>query len=462
MRKLSSYQNVCECGPNQGITITQPSCQILPDESVTGNPCFRTSPENRSYWTYKVFIDPGTNTNPITYIGIPICQAIKETILTLQEKIDGCGSFERIDFSLHSDDPILGSPPNGFQWLIININNRYQKGTSALYRIAISGNFPVAIEPISLVSNNAKITFDCAGCFQVPTCPTPANLLVTKDSIQSISSNNALIKYKISVSNTGQLPAAGVTLKDQLRFSFPIVTIGNITFSDPRLKIIQQGPGIIYIEGDLGDFAPGDHQTFDITVPVIKFSEPGLFLFTNTVTVSDSQGTTTSSDTTENSIPVVQLRAYKCSDINLNQIHYNISIVSVDNSPDTNLVVNDTLTIPDGLIIQFHSFDTCSATFVNSQKSVPINQDIEGPVTINFTCTNIPLSTHSAINFTIDMSIVSYKTFNSIQTISNVLQNVLISNPETQIYLGTDNIPSTVNIDVITTLKSNQVCTPNN
>ncbi|EEM19373.1 hypothetical protein bthur0001_55000 [Bacillus thuringiensis serovar tochigiensis BGSC 4Y1] len=280
--------------------------------------------------------------------------------------------------------------------------------------------------------------------------------------MQYISSNNAFIQYKINVSNTGQLPAMGVILKDQLRFSFPIVTISNITFSNPRIKIIQQGPGIIYIEADLGDFAPGDHQTFDITVPVIKFSEPGLFLFTNTVTVSDSQGTTTSSDTTENSIPVVQLRAYKCSNINLNQIQYNVSIVNVDNSPDTNIVVSDTLTIPEGLIIQFHSFDTCSATFVNSQQPVPINQDIEGPVIINFTCTNIPVSTHSAINFTIHMSIVSHKVFKSIQTISNVLQNVSITNSDTQIYLGTENIPSGVNIDVITTLKSNQECTPNN
>ncbi|ALL11819.1 hypothetical protein BTXL6_11075 [Bacillus thuringiensis] len=124
----SPYQNISECGSNQGITITQPYWKIIPDGSVTGNPCFRISPENRSYWTYKGYIDPGTNTNSNTYIGIAVCQAIKEGILFIQEKIDDCGDFEKIDFKLHSDDSILGKPLDGFQWLIININDRYQKG----------------------------------------------------------------------------------------------------------------------------------------------------------------------------------------------------------------------------------------------------------------------------------------------------------------------------------------------
>jgi hypothetical protein len=143
------YSLICCCGPINGITVIQPACQTLPDGSVVNNPAYVAS-LNHSFWTYKFMTDCSSAARGISGIAIPICQLIIFENLIVSEKIDGCGTFRPVSYTLTKDDPSFGTAPAGFQFVKIETDNRYDKGVTVEYRLEIVGDYPNALQPISV------------------------------------------------------------------------------------------------------------------------------------------------------------------------------------------------------------------------------------------------------------------------------------------------------------------------
>ncbi|WP_058486364.1 hypothetical protein [Defluviitalea phaphyphila] len=121
------HENLNCCGSINGISVAQPKCQTIPDGRVVNNPCF--DPESgKSYWSYKFLTDCDQDTSAISNILIPICSSIPIENIIVSEKIDGCGEFTEIEFELITDDPNFGLAPEGFKWLKIETNDRFDKG----------------------------------------------------------------------------------------------------------------------------------------------------------------------------------------------------------------------------------------------------------------------------------------------------------------------------------------------
>ncbi|MBM7625073.1 hypothetical protein [Sporohalobacter salinus] len=105
------YENLCCCPAEGGITVTQPSCQTIPDGRTVGNPCLQ---DGTSYWTYKFQVDCDQQTRGISSIGILICEDIHTDIITVEENVNGCGKFKQVEFERIKDDPNFGLSPEGF------------------------------------------------------------------------------------------------------------------------------------------------------------------------------------------------------------------------------------------------------------------------------------------------------------------------------------------------------------
>ncbi|MCA1011664.1 DUF11 domain-containing protein [Halobacillus halophilus] len=447
----SPYENVCECPTNMGITVTQPACQTLPDGSISGNPCFRPSPENRSYWTYKFLTDNAQSTRAISNFLIPICQNILAANIIVSEKIDGCGSFTPVPFTISSSDPNFGNAPMGFNWLKIETNNRFEKGVCVEYRLEIVGNFPVGTQGIRVKAANNNLTFACDGCFLVPECPAPGQLVVDKNCEEIFMDGMATLSFSIEVTNSGGSPLNNVQLTDTLLFSNAI-NLGPITISDSNLMVDRTVPGRIRITGNLGTLNPGDERFITYSLPVVNVSAPGEYLITNTATVTSM--TSEATDFCSLNLDVVQLSADKCCTVNGNQISYRITLENTPNSPDTRANLTDVLTIPAGLTVQFSTIGGCNAMFEGGGE-VPLNENITGPRTIVIECMNLTIPQGGSAHRDIQLSIVSSTTQNA--TINNTLENVELATGD-QIDLGTLNVPFSVDTNYVAIITCTNPC----
>ncbi|TGB00747.1 hypothetical protein [Halobacillus salinus] len=445
------YENVCACPTNAGITVTQPACQTLPDGSITGNPCFRPSPENRSYWSYKFNTDNTQSTRAISGIVIPICQNIVLDNIIVEEKIDGCGSFEEVPFTLSMTDPNFGPAPAGYQWVKIETNERYGKAVAVEYRLEIVGNFPVGTQAIKVKAATNILTFSCQGCFLVPQCPEPAQLNVNLTCEEVFADNRATLNYRLDITNTGGTPVTSAQLTDTITFN-PNITLGPITISDPTLMINRTVPGRIVISGNLGTIDPGEEITITYSIPVVSVTGPGEYLFENNATVvgTNSQA----SDFCELNVDVVQLAADKCCSTDGARILYRIDVFNTPNSPESVVSLFDVLTIPQGLTVQLNSTGGCEARFPDGTE-VPLNTDIVGPRTIEIRCNDIPIQPSSTIHRDISLTIVASTTLSA--TINNTFQSVTLET-DNQIDLGTLNLPFSVDTDYEVNITCSSPC----
>ena len=447
----SPYENVCECPTNMGITVTQPACQILPDGSVTGNPCFRHSPENRSYWSYKFLTDNAQSTRAISNFAIPICENILPVNIVVSEKIDGCGSFTSVPFTISNSDPNFGNAPMGFNWLKVETDERFEKGVCVEYRLEIVGNFPVGTEGISVKAHNNILNFSCDGCFLVPECPVPGQLVVDKNCEEIFTDGMAALSFSIEVTNSGGSPLENVQLTDTLLFGNAI-NLGPITISDPDLMVDRTVPGRILITGDLGTLNPGDERFITYSLPVVSVSAPAMYLITNTATVTSL--TSEASDFCTLNFDAIQLSADKCCTVNGNQVSYRLTIENTPNSPDTIANLTDVLTIPAGLTVLFSTFGGCNAMFQGGGE-VPLNENITGPRTIVIECMNLIVPQGGSAHRDIQLSIVSSTTQNA--TINNTLERVELATDD-QLDLGTLNVPFSVDTTYVATITCSDPC----
>ncbi len=436
------YSLLCCCGPQNGISVIQPTCQNLPDGSVVNNPAYVSS-LNKSFWTYKFMTDCSTAARGISSIGIPICQLIISNNLTVSEKIDGCGTFTPVDYTLTTNDPNFGPAPTGFQFVKIETSDRYDKGVTVEYRLEIIGDYPTSLQPISVKAATNIYVFDC-DCFQVPQCNPQGKLSLSKECSHAIINNQATLTYNITVNNIGDAALNNVQFNDVITVPEGL-SIGSITVTPDSLSVNTSSPGQIIISGNLGTIEAGGQVIINYTIQVTGVSRPGRFVIANIATAS-ATGTQASANCSTN-INAVQLTTEKCCNINGNAAIYRILISSVELSPDVTVDIVDNLFIPGGVTLRFTNFSDCHATFANTTEQVPLDIDITGPRRIQITCDNVLIPQSGSIHKEISFLLVSSSSV-SISTIENEIDSVTPSVPENQIFLGAGALPVKADMNV--------------
>lgn len=439
---------ICECIPSaniacqnqESISVAQSQCQILPDNTTMENP-FYDSTLNITYWSYKLVI--GCPQSPIvepTIIYIPIYENISTEMLSVSEFILSCGRFEEVSFDF--DTTI--TPPAGFKYVRIPVNDRYTTGTSATYRLAVLGNYPQAIQSILVQTNGADLlTFDAD--YQVPGEPANARLSVTKTAEVSIVDNQATINYTATVTNTGNVNLADVSYLDTINYDNENVSIGTITVDPSTINVDTSTPGTIVLSGDLGNLNMGESAVITYSVPLTGYNRPGNFVFASSTTARS--GDVTNTTNTEINVEVVQFSTNAvCNVSSSNTGEFIIGISSVPSSPDSNIFITDTITVPTGVTVQFISFGSCTAVFADTGEPVLLNTDVTDRQIV-ITCTaNIPPS--GTMNYTFSLRAISTTTIQQTPgEIVNIITDVTLQDPSMQVLLGVSPLPNTVSME---------------
>lgn len=450
------YENICCCPPVNGITVSQPECQELPGGSVVSNPCLDPGTK-RSTWTYKFHTDCAQGTRGISSIAIPICETIKDSFVTVEEQIDGCGSFSPVQFSLKKTDPNFGTAPQGFQFLKVETSDRYDVGVSVVYRITINGDYPEAVQPVKVKAGPQVITFACEPeqCYIVPGCPAAGKLELVKTCTKIIQNNTMTLHYFFELANVGNAVINLVSGTERITYDAANITIGNITTNPPGLTVNTSVPGIIVVTGTIGPLAPGELKQVEITVPITSIASPGNYLI-DAITSAIAAGTETTATCTLN-VEAVQLNAAKCCSVtDGNKGTFRITVASVGNSPDTKVNIVDRITIPQGVTLQFQDFDGCTAKFADGSP-VPLNTGITNAI-INIECASLTVPKGGGVVKNIRFILTATTAFQAAAVITNTLQEVTFLNTATQLFLGVSPVPVSASINVSGTAQCQKPC----
>lgn len=449
----SPYAHICCCGPLNGITLIQPACQNLPDGSVVNNPTYVPG-ITASFWTYKFITDCSKTTRAISNFGIPICETIAAANVTVFEKVDGCGHFVSVPFILIRDDPNLGLAPTGFQWLKVETGGRYDKGVCSEYRIQLTGDYATDIQPIKVKAANNIITFDC-GCFLVPKCNSQGKLAIAKSCAHPIVNNQVTYTGQVNIINIGNASLDNVQFLDVI-FIASTLGLGPLIVNPSTLTVDKSVPGQIKISGSLGAINPGATITVTYSFPITSIPATGKYITNNTATAT-ATGTQAAANCSTN-LDVVQVSTTKCCSIkNTNSGSFTFTIASVGDSPSTAVNVRDYIIIPAGITLQFTGLGGCTATFTSGGGTVPLNTNIAGPVDITIACDNLSIPAGGAVARTVNFRIES-STVWGMAAVHNSLGSIVLSNPDTQVFLGAGQLPAEAEIDVRLNLICRQIC----
>lgn len=446
------YSNIC-CCTQSGITVVQPACQNLPDGSVINNPAYVMS-LGKSFWTYKFLTDCTSTTRAISNFGIPICEEINAANITVEEKIDGCGQYVPVPFELIVNDPNYGPAPDGFQFLKINTNDRFDKGLSVEYRISIIGDYPTVIKPIKVKTATIVYTFGCNGCFLVPGCVLDGKLLVSKNCGYTITNNQPVLNYTVFVDNVGEGALDLVQYQDIISIPTNLL-IGTVTVNPPTLTVDTSTPHQVKISGNLGTILPGGRVTVTYSVPVISITSPGRYVVNNTATAA-ALGTMSSSSC-QTTLDVVQLHANKCCSTNGSTATFNLIVASVGNSPDVVVDIFDLMEIPSGVTIRFPNLNGCEGFYSGTSTPIPFNTNLTGPLAFDIICRNALIPSGGSYIKAFSYELVSSSVV-GFSTIVNSITQVTPINLDNIIYFGTQNLPATASIGVELVQSCNTPC----
>lgn len=455
--------DTCNCPPAQnyaclwfgsptGLGFFQPTCQLVPSGDRVANP-FYDSTGNVSYYTYGVINNcVDDNNQSIQEVFISVCENTPLQTIDVTGRPDGCPSFIGFDFDFNNTSG--QTPPAGFKYLRILVDGAVGRGSAALFRIAFSGNYPAEILETS-VSNTFVITTQdiLAGFLAGPTipyrlagCPQIPRLTVTKTCDRVIANNQATLNYSVVVANSGDVSLDNVLYDDVVNYNGSNVNIGTITVDPETINVDVSTPGIVRLSGDLGTIGIGESVTISYQIPIMGFSAPGTYTFNNTATATsgDIQG----SQSCTVSVDAVGIGTDKCClVVDGNDAAFRLALTNLPNSPSTAVVLDDLMTIPSGVVIEFTSFNTCSAVFVDTGEPVPLNM----PVTnrqIRIVC-NTSIPQDASVSYFINFAVRSTTNFTGTPiAINNTIRDVTLQDPDSQVLLSVSPLPNNAQIDV--------------
>lgn len=447
------YKNICCCGPKDGISVTQPECQRLPDGNVYTNPVYLSNVQ-KSYWTYKTITDCAPSTRGISSIVIPICNKITDNNIVVYERINCCTVLVPISFEIKDSDPFFGDSPVGFNWLKIETSERFDKGVCVAYLLEIQGDFPFSSQSIQIKAATNKLVFDC-DCFKMPTCPPEGKLTIKKKCEKEIIDNRLFLRYELEVANIGEA-ALPLVLFEDIIFYDTSFKIGDIDVNPTSLSVNISTPDEIIITGSLGTINPSQTIPIKYDIEVENYSSPGSFTFANMASVTSGSQVQTAKCNTN--VKVIKLRGDKCCIIEGDNVIFRFSIANQQGSPATEFNYRDRMTIPDDLTVKFLDFDGCTAIYEDTGDPVIPNTDVVGPRAIIVFCNNIPLGPSTALIKNIRLQVVDVTKIPGAVGISNTLREVTLSNPDQELLLPLENVPVTAEVDVTTKIECKNPC----
>jgi uncharacterized repeat protein (TIGR01451 family) len=435
------YRNICCSLPKFGISVMQPECHRLASPcnglTLVNNPCYCPD-TNKSTWTYKFFTDctPGTNINPITYILIPVCINISRVDVAVEEKIDGFVEFTTVGFALNTYDSTFGNAPAGFQWLKIENSDRYDNGVCVEYRITITGDYPVASQPIRVRAGVNDISFQGeGGCFKVPGCPEPGRLSISKNGDFTIDDDDVTLNYIVRVKNTGGSPLKNVMFDDIITLDGVHTTIKDITIQPkPPLDYKVMSQNMIRVYGNIGTLVPGQEFVATYVITITSIDQPGTYIITNRANAIS--GNISGEDMDTQRIEVVRVKGEKiCKVVNGNEIVFKVRVSSVCASPQTRINLVDRIQIPAGVTVEFISFDDCTASIGTG---VPVSNQ-----SVTISCNNLDIPAGGLVEKNIRLRVIELRSFQTPAQIINTLTQINYNNESIQIALPPQDVPAT-------------------
>lgn len=454
----------CQCPPsnniacstrisdnNDSITVAQSECVILNDNTTQNNPYFDRD-TNMSYWGYKVIVS--CNVNELiapNEIYIPIYENIDIQSLVIYERILSCGRFEPVSFDFST--PTGVTPPEGFKYIRIPVNDRYQRGVSVYYRVELMGVFPPEMQSILIEDTQGNIlTFDQV--YMVPGVPLVPSLAVMETTQMNINGNVVSIDYVATILNNGNVDLTDVMFSDVINYEGSNVDLGMIVVQPDTINVDTSVSGVIRLSGSIGDLAMGEMTQVLFTINIARFLAPGSYNFASTTMAvsGDTQNVINTMDTVE----VVQFGTLsRCSFPESNEGDFTIGIQSIPDSPLSNITVTSIMDIPQTVIIQFLDFGGCQAVDADTGEPILLNTDVTN-VEIRFTC---DVTVPESGSFLTDIAIRVISTgFESNLVISSTMVDVALQEENSQVFLGAAPLPNEARIDVIGNTECMNTC----
>lgn len=459
----------CECLPsanivcvtNQNINVTQPACQRLPDDTLQPNPYFNIE-SNFSYFTYTVI---GSCALAFTDVYIPVCDTLTMDLLTVNESLASCGRFNPVSYTF--ENPVGVIPPEGFQYIRIQSEDRFDAGACVTYRLQLMGDYENGgIGILVLTTPNGDLAFD--GGYTVPTCPQVPRVTITQTVERFIMDNTATLMYTTNIANTGNVDLTEIAFSNPITYDSGNVTLGTITTVPPDL-IITSGNDLITFSTTIDTLNIGEMITFTYTIPIAGFAGPGTYTFssmaTATLPTSDdltilTLGESVTNATTNITIEVVAVAGSACCIVDGNTITFQMNIVNQPNSPSTFIDVGATLQLISPLTIRFTSLSSCGAVFPDGSP-VPLNQDITSGDLIDIGCINqsLPIGTSLQLQVIFDIISINTSMLPPFPPLVLTLVDINLTATDAQIFLPVTGLPATATANVNTTLNCSLQCT---
>jgi uncharacterized repeat protein (TIGR01451 family) len=285
-------------------------------------------------------------------------------------------------------------------------------------------------------------------------CNPQGKLTIDKTCGSNIVNNQATLTYQVNVHNTGNASLDNVQFNDTVNIPQQL-TLGAIVVTPPTLTVDTSTAGTVKISGNLGTIAPGGVVPITYTIPVTGVTVPGRFVSTNTATASATG--TQASASCSSSLDVVKLALAKCCVISGNQFSFTVSASSVGLSPGVLINGTDTLVIPAGVTIQVLQFTGFTAVFSGTNIPVPINTNITGPASIDFSITNVLIPAGGSVQQSVGNILVSSTVVGS-SPIVNTITGVTPVNPGGQVFLGAAPLPTSATINVTLGMACSNPC----
>ncbi len=366
------------------------------------------------------------------------------------ERIDGCGQFVPVPFSLSKTDPTFGTAPAGYQWLIVNSSGRYGKGVCVEIQLELTGDFPAEAQAIKVLLDNEVATFSC-DCFLVPKCNPQGKLAVIKTCGRTIVNNQVTLSYQVNVSNIGNAPLTDVQYLDNI-FISPLLGLGTITV-DPLPYPSIPARRRDYDQRRLGTINPGGqiNVAYNIRRSV---TTPRVYLINNTALA-------TAADTQAQFPALRNLMRFKSSSPSAPDEQRQPGFLPEDRFQRWPVSghrgdMADHLFVPPGLTVSLPALED-ARPLLRRRGAVPLNANITGPVNITVGCKGLVIPAGGSISRTITFAIISSTAFGT-AAIQNLISSVTPAVPDSQIFLGAGQLPVQANADISLTLSCRQPC----
>lgn len=435
------------------ISIAQPECVILPDNTLRSNP-FYDETISTSYWAYKIVVNCNANLFSAVNIYIPIYENIEEQELVVSERILSCGRFEEVSYNFSNPQGV--TPPEGFKYINIPVSGRYTTAACVLYRLSILGDYPQVQQNIFIQERGGGIV-EFTADYLVAGEPLIPRITVLKDSQVLIVNNEASIDYTVTITNTGNVDLGEISYLDIINYDGTNITIGSITVNPSSVQIDTSTNGTIRLTDIFPSLNMGQTITITYNVPIVSFATPDTYVFTSSTTATSEQSQGSKVPSTAE-IQVVEFTSTaNCNVIQPNSASFAFGAISIPNSPTAQLDFENTITIPSNVVVTFTSFGGCTAVFEDTGEPVPINMPITN-TEIDVIC-SATVNSNASVEFVVSFVVVSVNILaQQMAEVVSSLDSVSLVDPSQQVLLGVAPLPNIVRVNIDSTSECSNPC----